>query len=175
MLNKIIFIGLAGFSLIACGGNTANVNTANVNTANANSAAANSTNAPANAPANTANAAANKPANTTAAKPADSAPKRLSFPKGTTNTVEYFDLEPGESKKFVVGAKSGQDLTIANAGEGGKTTMLTKGKLVDVTEDATTYNATTTGGGDFIFEVSNPTKKKIKASINVIIETIGDE
>lgn len=170
MLNKIIFIGLAGFSLIACGGNAANVNTTNANTANTNSA-----NVAANAPAKTANAAANKPANTTAAKPADSAPKRLSFPKGTTNTVEYFDLEPGAAKKFVIGAKSGQDLTIANAGEGGKTTMLTKGKLVDVTEDETTYNATTTGGGDFIFEVSNPTKKKIKASINVMIVTIGDD
>jgi hypothetical protein len=167
MLNKIIFIGFAGFSLMACSGNTANVNTTN-----ANSATTNGANTAANAPANT---AVNKPAATTAAKPAESAPKRISFSKGATNTVEHFDLEPGAVKKFVIGAKSGQDLTIANSGEGGKTTMLTKGKLVDVTEDANTYNATTTGGGDFIFEVSNPTKKKIKASINVIIETIGDD
>ena len=166
MIKNLIFIGFAGFLLMACGGNTVTVNS--------NTAVANTT-VPTNA-ANTANTAVNKPANTTATvKPAENEPKRLTFSKGTTNTIEYFDLEPGESKKFVVGAKTGQDLTIANAGEGGKTTMLTKGKLVDINEDATTYNATTTGSGDFVFEVSNPTKKKIKASVNVMIQNIGDD
>jgi hypothetical protein len=175
MKSKILFTFLAGLSLAACNSGTAPVNsTANTNAANA------TANAPANAPANTANAAnasnapVNKPANT-AAKTAESGPKRLIFNKGTTNTIEYFDLEPGEAKQFVVGAKKGQDLTIASGGEGGKTTMLTKGKLVDITEEPNNYNATTIEGGDFVFEISNPTKKKIKASINVIIETIGND
>ena len=150
---------------MACGGTATNVNT-NANAANtvANAKPANT---------NTANATANANANTT--KPASSDPKRISFSKGADNTVENFDLEPGQSKKFVIGAKKGQDLTIADADQTAKITMLTKGKLVDVTDDPGNYNATTTADGDLVFEISNPTKKKIKAAINVMIITIGDD
>ena len=103
-----------------------------------------------------------------------SGPKRISFTKGSTNAIEYFDLEVGESKKFVIGAAKGQDLTIGNGGDV-KITMITKGKLVDETNDETSYNGTTIGGGDFIFEVTNTAKKKIKSSVNVMIQTIGDD
>ena len=130
----------------------------------------NTTNKVVNAPAN-----ANKPANATAAKPAPSAPKRISFSKGATNTIESFDLAPGEAKQFVVGAKSGQNLVVDDGGSGSQITLLTKGKTVDVTHEKGRLDATTTGGGDFIFEVKNTGKAKLKASVNIIIETIGDE
>jgi hypothetical protein len=174
MLKQTTLVSLLGLSLIACGGNTAPTNT----TANAPAnVVANSTNAASANVANVANtntANTNKPANTTAAKPAPSGPKRISFTKGSTNAIEYFDLEVGESKQFVIGAAKGQDLTIGNGGDV-KIKMLTKGKMVDETNDETSYNGTTTAGGDFIFEVTNTAKKKNKSSVNVIIETIGDD
>ncbi len=168
MLKKTILIGFTGLSLMACGGNVAPVNT---NPA-ANTPAANVANAVNTT--NTANVAANKPANTTAAKPAPSGPKRISFSKGSTNAIEYFELDPGEKKQFVIGAAKGQDVTIGNGGDL-KIAMITKGKMVDETNDSTSYNGTTIAGGDFIFEVTNTAKKKNKSSVNVIIETIGDE
>jgi hypothetical protein len=166
MIKKTLFIGFAGLSLMACGGN---VPTPNTNPTNANVAinsVANTT--------NTANISANKPANATAAKPAPSGPKRISFSKGSTNAIEYFELEPGEKKQFVIGAAKGQDVTIGNGGDL-KIAMITKGKMVDETNDSTSYNGTTTAGGDFIFEAVNTAKKKNKSSVNVIIETIGDD
>lgn len=165
MIKQITIFTLASLSLMACGGTTTNV-TVNANVANT---AANAK------PANTNTANANTAANANAAKPAESGPKRISFSKGADNTVENFELEPGQSKKFVVGAKKGQDLTIADAEQGAKITMLTKGKLVDINDDLGNYNATTIADGDLVFEISNPTKKKIKASINVMIITIGDD
>lgn len=176
MLSKTILIGFLAVSLMACGGAPAPVNSnvanaANTNTANASNTtnASNATNAVANTPAN-----ANKPANATAAKPAQSGPKRISFTKGSTNAIEYFELEVGESKQFVIGAAKGQDITIGNGGDL-KITMITKGKMVDETNDSTSYNGTTTAGGDFVFEVTNTAKKKNKSSVNVIIETIGND
>jgi hypothetical protein len=170
MTKKLLFIGSIGVFTIACGGNVAPVNPTTNSAANTN--AANVTNA-ANT-TNTTNVTANKPANTTAAKPAPSGPKRISFTKGSTNAIEYFDLEVGESKQFVIGAAKGQDLTIGNGGDL-KVAMITKGKMVDETNDSTSYNGTTIAGGDFIFEVTNTAKKKNKSSVNVIIETIGDD
>ncbi len=174
MIKKTLFISFAGLSLMACGGNVAPVNTnTTANAANvANVANATTTNV-ANT-TNTANISANKPANTTAAKPAPSGPKRISFSKGSTNAIEYFELEPGEKKQFVIGAAKGQDVTIGNGGDL-KIAMITKGKMVDETNDSTSYNGTTTAGGDFIFEAVNTAKKKNKSSVNVIIETIGNE
>ena len=172
MLKRTILIGFLAVSLIGCGGTPAPVsnaaNTANTNTANV-ANTTNTTNAVVNAPAN-----ANKPANATAAKPAPSV-KRLNFPKGTSNTIEYFDLAPGEAKQFVVGAKSGQNLVVDNGGDGSQITLLTKGKTVDVTNEGGRLDATTTGNGDFIFEVKNTGKAKLKASVNVMIETIGND
>jgi hypothetical protein len=179
MLRRTLFIGFTGLWLMACGGNvpTPNTNPANANVAVnsvanvANTNVANTANA-ANT-TNTANVPANKPANT-AAKPAPSGPKRISFTKGSTNAIEYFELEPGEKKQFVIGAAKGQDVTIGNGGDL-KVAMITKGKMVDETNDETSYNGTTTAGGDFVFEVTNTAKKKNKSSVNVIIETIGDD
>lgn len=171
MLNKTVLIGFLAVTLMACGGTPAPVNSNATNTANTNTAnVANTTKPPANAPAN-----ANTPANTTAAKPAPSEPKRINFSKGTTNTIENFDLEPGETKQFVVGAKSGQNLVVDNGGDGSQITLLTKGKTVDVTNEKGRLDATTTAAGDFVFEVKNTGKAKLKASINVIIENIGDD
>ena len=170
MLKKTALIGLFGLALTACGGNTA-PNSNQTDTANSNTTKpANTATSPTAAPAN-----ANAPANTTAAKPEADGTKRLNFPKGTTNTIEYFDLEPGEAKQFVVGAKSGENLVVDNGGERSQITLLTKGKTVDVTNENGRLDATTTAGGDFVFEVKNTGKAKLKASINVIIENIGDD
>jgi hypothetical protein len=170
MTKKLLFIGSIGLFAMACGGNVAPVNPTTNTAANTNAAnVSNVSNA-----ANTTNVSANKPANTSAAKPAPSGPKRISFTKGSTNAVEYFELEPGEKKQFVIGAAKGQDVTIGNGGDL-KVAMITKGRMVDETNDETSYNGTTTAGGDFVFEVTNTAKKKNKSSVNVIIQTIGDD
>lgn len=180
MLKQISIISFLALSITACGGNTPTAITTNTNANVVNTATANVANNTANAPTNVANTTnttntnATKPANTTAAKPAPSGPKRISFTKGSTNAIEYFDLEVGESKQFVIGAAKGQDLTIGNGGDL-KITMITKGKMTNETNDSTSYNGTTTAGGDFVFEVTNTAKKKNKSSVNVMIETIGDD
>ena len=79
-MKTLLFIGSIGLFLTACGGAAT---TPNAN-ANANTPAATPAAAAGNANANTANANAN------AAKPVDSGPKRLTFNKGTTNTVESY-------------------------------------------------------------------------------------
>ena len=169
-MNKLLLIGLTGLFLTACGGNAAvnsNVSQANAaNTANA----VNVVNA--NAAQPTANV--NKTENTNAAKPADNGPKRVSFGKGQTTSAENMVLAPGESKKFVIGAKKGQVLSIDSSAHEAKITLLTKGKDSDSNTEDGHFDTTLTGDGDFIFEVSNPTKKEFKTSVNIAIDFIAD-
>lgn len=97
-------------------------------------------------------------------------PKRIVFTKGSTNSIEYFDLKVGESKQFVIGVSKGQDVIIGNGGDI-EITMITKGKMTEETNDSTSYHGITTAGGDLVFEVKNTAKNKIESSVNVLIET----
>ena len=117
-MKKIIGVSLASLLIISCGGNNATNNaTANAppktngniasNAVNTNTTSANTTNT------NTVNT--NKPANaaTAATKPAvESSPKRIAFGAGKSESTENLTLAAGESKQFVVGAKTAQVLMI---------------------------------------------------------------
>jgi hypothetical protein len=96
-------------------------------------------------------------------------PKRITIDKGSVNSIEYFDLEIGESKQFVIQADKGKSLTIGNGGDI-QITMITKGKMKEESNDPTSYNGITTSSGDFIFEVKNTAKQKIQSSVNVFVE-----
>lgn len=178
MTKKILFIGSISLFAVACGGTPAPTNTANTNSVNSTANVAN--NAPSNNvnvanTANTANASnANKPANATAAKPAASGPKRVSFAAGKSEGNENISLAAGETKQFVFGAKSGQIFMVDADSKDLEITMV-KGK---VATDATLiepghYDTTLLGDGDFVFQVKNPTKKEVKSSVKIIISDTG--
>ena len=164
-MNKFLVISLIGLSLTACGGNAA-VNS-NVGAANNAVATTNTADKPANV--------VTKPENAnTAAKPADNSPKRVTFGKGQTTAAENMILKPNESKKFVIGAKKGQAVSIDSSAREAKITLLTKGKDMEAHSENGHFDTTLTGDGDFIFEVSNPTKKDFKTSVNIAIDFIAD-
>ncbi len=176
MTKKLLFIGSIGLFAMACGGNTATVNT---------NTTANVANTTVNAPANTANVAnttntanANKPANATAAKPAESGPKRVSFKKGEIGSTQSISLAPGASVQFVLGATGAQNLYVTPASKGLTFKML-KGIGSEFTQgEDGMYMAETKGNngakGDILFEVKNTTAKEIKTSIKIEIEDFGD-
>lgn len=77
-------------------------------------------------------------------------------------------LATGAAQKFIVGAKSGQTMTVETSSK--ETSInLTKGKA-ETTEDFGFLNAELTANGDYVFEVRNGTKKEIKTSVKVTIE-----
>jgi hypothetical protein len=178
MTKKLLFIGSIGLFAMACGGNTTPISpNANINANVANVV----TNAPANV-ANTANvvntANANKPANATAAKPAESGPKRISFKKGEIGSTQSIMLAPGASMQFVLGATGAQNLYVTPASKDLTFKML-KGIGGEFTKgDDGMYSAETKGNngakGDILFEVKNTTAKEIKSSIKIEIEDFGD-
>jgi hypothetical protein len=173
MLKNTIFIGFTGLSLIACGGNTI-TNTANPTATNTNVVVNSPANNTANTTTNTANVAnvanttnANKPANT-AAKPAPSGPKRVSFATGKSEGNESISLKVGESKQFVVGAKTGQIFMVDADSKDVEITMV-KGKDSAQMKEPGHYDSTLLADGDFIFQVKNTSKKDVKSSVKVII------
>jgi hypothetical protein len=173
MLKKTIFIGLTGFSLMACGRNNTATNIANTvntgNTSNVNVAVNTPTNNANTTPANTANTAnVAKPANTTAAKPAESGPKRVTFAAGKSEGNESVSLKAGESKQFVVGAKTGQIFMVDADSKDVEISML-KGKDAAQLKEPGHYDSTLTSDGDFVFQVKNTSKKDVKSSMKVII------
>lgn len=167
-MKNTILIALIGTLSMACsmmsGSNNNTNTTANTNTANTvSNANANTTNT------NTANANANANANT--GTPANSGPTRITFGKGQTIGSENVTLAPGESKKFVVGVKAGQIISIDSSAREATISIITKGKTADAVEDDGHWDATTTADGDIVFQISNGTKKPFKTSINVSIES----
>ena len=173
MLNKIILLSFVAISLTACGGNNANVNST-LNTNNTNVA-----NTPVNANVNsnstntnstTTNTNVNNPANTTAAKPAETSPKRIAFAAGKSEGKENITLAAGASKQFVVGAKTGQILMIDAASKDTKISLI-KGKVATnaTLEEPGHYDTTLLDNGDFVFEVKNISKGELKTTIEVVI------
>jgi hypothetical protein len=97
-------------------------------------------------------------------------PQQISFPKGKSETDESITLAPGESKKFVVGAKIGQIFYVDAESKDVEISMV-KGK---VATDATLsepghYDTTLLANGDFVFEVKNTSENEVNTTIKVII------
>lgn len=159
-----LILSLLALGLFGCKSAT----TENVNT---NAAAGGGGNANTNVAVNV-NAApnANAAANATP-KPADNSPKRIAFNKGANWGAVNITLAAGATQKFVVGAKSGQTMEVEVSAK--ETSVnLVKGKA-ETTEDFGFLNAELQSNGDYVFEVKNPSKKEIKASVKVTI-TGGD-
>jgi hypothetical protein len=171
-LRKLLFIGLVSLFFTACSINrTVVTNEVKFNGSNNNASNAGKSDAPKNDSAKTESSGTPKPA----ATDEDDSPKRIAFGKGQSSAAENMTLAPGESKKFVFGASEGQMIGITSSAAEAKIRMITKGKVEENSNEPGFYNATLTGDGDFIFEVSNPTKKEFKTSVNLIIGGGEDE
>lgn len=165
-LLKILTVAVLIIAIFGCRSNEAN---------NANSSVAESGSSPnvnSNSNSNFAvvtNANVNSNAN---AKPAENSPKRIIFNKGANWGSVNVTLAAGAAQKFIVGAKSGQMMTVETSSK--ETSVnLTKGKA-ETTEDFGFLDAELKANGDYVFEVRNGTKKEIKTSVKVTIEA-GDK
>jgi hypothetical protein len=163
MLKKIVFIGLFGLFLMACGGGTTTNSNTNVN-ANTNAVAASGS---VNTNANVTNTVVST--NSNAAKPAtDNSPKRISFGKNQNWGTSNITLSANGSQRFIVSAKSGQTMDVEVSSK--ETSVnLVKGKA-STEEDFGFLSAQLQANGDYVFEVKNSTKKEIKTSVKVTIE-----
>ncbi|MBX7055522.1 MAG: hypothetical protein K1X36_11240 [Pyrinomonadaceae bacterium] len=139
-----------------------------------NAAAGNSSNTAASTPAPTPAPAASAAAlNTNANIVTDAGPQRISFAKGANWGTTNVSLAPGTAKKFVVAAKSGQTMDVEVSSKEISVNLI-KGKA-DTTEDFGYLNAELKSNGDYVFEVRNSTKKDVKASVKVTIDSPADE
>lgn len=162
----VVSFALAGCSKPDAGANAQNTNAANPSNANK------SSNATAGQPSNTATPV-NANANSNVNKPVDNTPKRIVFSKGANWGTANVTLAPGAGAKFVVGAKSGQMMDV-EASSKEVSINLIKGKA-QTTEDFGYLNAELKANGDYIFEVRNSTKKEVKTSVKVTIESPTEE
>lgn len=92
--------------------------------------------------------------------------KRISFARGSTWGTENVTLKAGQSKKFIVGAKRGQYLTVEPSSPDVKLLMVTKGKAA-IDSEGDRLAASLGKDGDYIFEVRNPGSKEVKTSIRI--------
>ncbi len=170
-LKNIIILTAATICFAGC---TVTTNVSN-NAANGNAANTANSSTP-TAPAADANIA--KPADNSAAKTESSGPKRISFAKGKTESVQSITLAPGASTQFILGATGAQTLFITPE-TGELTFRIVKGIAGELIKgDDGVYSAETKGNnaarGDIVFEVKNPTKTGISEKITIAIEDFGD-
>lgn len=147
---------------------------AGCSSAGPNAAAGNSSNAaPSTPPATPAPAVSAANFNTNSNTAQDTGPQRISFAKGANWGTANVTLAPGTAKKFVVSAKSGQTMDVELSSKETSVNLI-KGKA-ETTEDFGYLNAELKSNGDYVFEVRNSTKKEVKTSVKVTIESPSDE
>lgn len=78
--------------------------------------------------------------------------QRINFAKGTSGTTFKSTVPGGELKRFVVGARSGQTLTVSFVGPDGALRLLDD---VEVNEGINNFVAKLPRSGDFVFEIQN--------------------
>ncbi len=162
MLKKLS-VGLIALTLISCGGKSetnSNPSLGGIGSNNIN--AANTVVNTRNLPNTNSIAVANKPV-------VDNSPKRISFGKGANWGTANATLAPNATQLFVVSAKSGQTMDVESSSKD-VAINLRKGKA-QTTEDFGYLNAKLQSSGDFVFEVKNNSKKEVKTSIKVTIES----
>ncbi len=96
-------------------------------------------------------------------------PKRVTFAAGKSEGIEKVSLKAGESKRFVVGATTGQ-IFMATADSQDIEITKVKGKDTAQMKEPGHYDSTLLADGDFVFQVKNISKKQVQASITIIID-----
>jgi hypothetical protein len=92
--------------------------------------------------------------------------QRVSFPKGASGTSLKINIAANDLKRFVVGARAAQTLTVSV--DTGKASLRLLGDA-DVTEGTNTFSAVLPQDGDYTFEVGNYSETQIAVTVTVRI------
>ena len=93
--------------------------------------------------------------------------ERIIFDKGTSGKTFKTEIAAGERKRFVVGAKAGQRLTVSAGVTEAQLRLLEDAR---VTEGINNFLAVLPKTGDYTIEVSNSTDKLIEVIVNIKIQ-----
>lgn len=92
--------------------------------------------------------------------------ERIVFDKGTSGKTLKIKIPGGERKRFVVGAKAGQRLTVSAGAAGAEIRLLEDAR---VTEGVNNFLAVLPKTGDYTIEILNSTDAEIEVTLNVKI------
>lgn len=92
--------------------------------------------------------------------------ERIRFEKGRSGTTFKVAVGGSDSKKFVVGARAGQTLTVSVTGEFAGVTLITPSEH---NEDKKSFRALLPNNGDYVFEVTNSSATEQEITVNVKI------
>jgi hypothetical protein len=95
--------------------------------------------------------------------------ERISFAKGASGKTFTVTIQPDDRKRYVLGARSGQTISVAFTGEGDVDLRLLDDDAAEVTQAAHKLDAVLKRNGDFTLEVSNYGKKPVTVTITIRI------
>jgi hypothetical protein len=93
---------------------------------------------------------------------------QVKFEKGKSFAIIQIKVEKYDRKRFVIGAKKGQTLTVSSSAKGLSYNLFTGEGEVENTDNGMIVKLNETG--DFVFEVANDTEKAMDFSITVEIK-----
>ena len=99
-------------------------------------------------------------------EPVDRA-ERIKFEKGKSATTFKVFVPGSDSKKFIVGARAGQTLTVSVSGEFAGVKLITPSEH---NEDKRSFRALLPNNGDYIFEVTNSSATEDEITVTVRIQ-----
>jgi hypothetical protein len=93
--------------------------------------------------------------------------ERISFDKGTSGKTFTTTIDAGDRKRFVVGARAGQRLSVSTNSTEAELRLLEDAR---VTEGINNFLAVLPKNGDYTIEVLNPADKAIEITVNIKIQ-----
>lgn len=93
---------------------------------------------------------------------------RISFEKGKSSTEITVTVPGNEIKRFSVGARSGQTLSVTGDSKSFSYSLI-KGEA-DIQDNELGFNAKLNESGDFVFQIQNITEKEGKAVVKIQIK-----
>lgn len=93
--------------------------------------------------------------------------ERISFAKGTSGKTFTIKIVASDLKRFVVGARAGQILTVSVSSDDASLRLIDD---ANVTEGINNFTAKLPKNGDYTFEVGNYGEKEIEVTVNVKIQ-----
>jgi hypothetical protein len=95
------------------------------------------------------------------------ATERVSFDRGTSGKSMSIVVAAGETKRFLVGARAGQHLTVSAGRTNAQIRLLEDARI---TEGVNNFVAILPKTGDYTIEVSNPSDAEVKLILNIKIQ-----
>ena len=92
--------------------------------------------------------------------------QRVNFPKGASGTTLTVTIPAGEIKRFVVGARAGQNLTVSVSDKDASLRLL---EDVETVEGINNFRARLPKNGDYTIEIQNNAANDLEITVNVKI------